>query len=150
MTTRMLHAITIARPPEAVYDYACAPAHWPRWHPSSLRLYGAVDAPLAAGATFEEDVRAGGREGHLSWTVEDAVRPSRWIARAAVDNGARLTLAYRFAASPAGTAFERELAYELPGTLLRVLDVLVLRRRIAAESALSLAQLKACVEQRPC
>ncbi len=142
MSTRMLHTIAIARPREVVFDYACTPAHWPHWHPSSLRLYGIVDAPLAAGAGFEEDVRAGGRSGHLVWTVEEAKRPAHWTARAVVDNGARLTLTYRFAETATGTSFERELVYELPNAWLRVLNVLLLRRRIAAESAQSLQQLK--------
>jgi hypothetical protein len=147
MSTRLLHAITIACAPAQAYDYACAPGHWPEWHPSSLRLFGAVDHALPAGATFEEDVRAGGRNGHLRWTVVEAQRPARWIATAEVDNGARLSLTYRFAPHGDGTAFERELAYELSSPWLRVLDALVLRRRIAAESALSLRQLKAALER---
>lgn len=142
----MVHTIAIARPPQAVYDYACAPAHWPRWHPSSLRLYGAVDRPVEAGSGFEEDVRAGGRNGHLKWTVVESVRGKRWLARAEVDNGARLTVGYRFDEAAGGTAFERELVYELPSAWLRLLNVLLLRRRIDAESALSLRQLKACCE----
>jgi uncharacterized protein YndB with AHSA1/START domain len=142
----MLHSVMIDRPPEAVYDFACTPAHWPHWHPSSLRLFGSVDAPLAAGARFEEDVRAGGRSGHLVWTVEQAERARRWIATAEVDNGARLRLGYQFAATATGTAFQRELVYDLPHLWLDLLNLLVLRRRIAAESALSLTQLRQTLE----
>lgn len=148
MSTRMVHSIAIARAPEAVYEYACAPGHWPQWHPSSLRLYGETDRALGAGATFEEDIRAGGRTGHLRWTVVAAAPPRTWSARAEVDNGARLALTYRFGAASDGCAFERELVYELPSAWLRVLNALVLRKRIDAESRLSLERLKARLEQR--
>jgi hypothetical protein len=147
MSTRLFHAITIARPVDAVVDYASTPARWPEWHPSSLRLYGDVDRPLVAGDVFEEDVRAGGRTGHLKWNVVASERAQRWVAHADVDNGARLVLTYRFAASLGGCAFERELVYDLPSAWLRLLNVLVLRRRIEAESRHSLERLKARLEQ---
>ncbi|MEW5501289.1 SRPBCC family protein, partial [Pseudomonas aeruginosa] len=65
--TRMQHRIEIARGPEATLAYAASPGLWPEWHPSSLRVDGA-SGPLPAGARFEEDIHAGGRAGHLSWT----------------------------------------------------------------------------------
>jgi hypothetical protein len=47
-----------------------------------------------------------------------------------------------------GTTFERELVYTLPNLLLRLLDRLVLRRRIEAESAEALRRLKDLLETR--
>lgn len=85
--TRMQHRIEIAREPEATLAYAASPGLWPEWHPSSLRVDGAA-GPLPAGARFEEDIHAGGRAGHLSWTVVEYQPGHLWRANARGDRGA--------------------------------------------------------------
>lgn len=85
--TRMQHRIEIARGPEATLAYAASPGLWPEWHPSSLRVDGAA-GPLPAGARFEEDIHAGGRAGHLSWTVVEYQPGHLWRANARGDRGA--------------------------------------------------------------
>ena len=150
MSTHIYNAIEIQRPVQQVFDYACTPAHWPDWHPSSLKLYtrnvsdnAGDNAGIAKrGARFEEDVRAGGRTGHLVWTVTEYTEQRSWTGQATVDNGANLTVSYHVSATPTGTLFERHLHYDLPGFVLKILNFLVLRRRIAAESALSLQRLQ--------
>jgi hypothetical protein len=47
-----------------------------------------------------------------------------------------------------GTAFEREFVYSTSSPLLALLDKLVLRRRISAESAKALRRLKNVLEGR--
>ncbi len=148
MTTHIYNAIEIQRPIRQVFDYACTPTHWPEWHPSSLTLYSDKPGIASTGMQFEEDVRAGGRTGHLAWTVTECVDQQRWTGQATVDNGARLTVSYQFSETAAGTLFERHLHYELPNYFLKMLNLLVLRRRIAAESALSLRQLQAVLQAR--
>jgi len=147
MATRLFHRIRIAHPPQQVFDYVTTPALWPEWHPSSLRLGTGADRPLKAGTHFEEDVRTAGREGHLRWQVRRCEPPRLWVADAEVDNGAQLTLSYRVSPDDHGALFERELVYTLPHVFLRVLNLLLLRRRIARESALSLQQLKQRLER---
>ncbi|MFZ6745401.1 SRPBCC family protein [Undibacterium sp. JH2W] len=143
MSTHIYNAIEIQVPIQQVFDYACAPAHWPDWHPSSLKLYTSNAGTADVGSSFEEDVRAGGRTGHLIWTVTECDNTRRWTGRAKVDNGASLTVTYQFSASASGgTLFERHLHYVLPNLALKILNVLVLRRRITAESALSLQRLQ--------
>lgn len=144
----MTHNIWIGRPPEAVYRYATTPALWPEWHPASLRLKPGADHPMIQGETFEEDIRTAGKDGHLSWVVEESKAGETWSARAQADNGARIMIRYRFAASEGGTAFQRDLEYELPSLALRIANKLVLKRRIDAESRLSLNQLKQRMESR--
>ncbi|BBB68959.1 hypothetical protein UNDYM_4706 [Undibacterium sp. YM2] len=146
MTTHIYNAIEIQRPIRQVFDYACTPTHWPDWHPSSLKLYMDHAGIATSGTRFEEDVRAGGRTGHLVWTVIEYLEQYRWTGQATVDNGASLTVSYQFSATPAGTLFERHLHYDLPNTLLNILNFLILRRRIAEESALSLRQLQTVLE----
>jgi len=147
MPTRLFHRVKIARAPREVFDYVTTPARWPEWHPSSLRLAPGADKPLKAGTRFEEDVRAGGREGHLRWQVRRCEPPRLWVADAETDNGAMLTLSYRVSPDDHGALFERELVYSLPNVFLRLINLLLLRRRIARESALSLQQLKQVLEK---
>jgi hypothetical protein len=147
MTTRLLHTVAIAADPGVVFDYASTPAYWPDWHPSSLRLHGDAARPLRAEDRFEEDIRAGGREARLRWQVRVSEAPRLWTAQAVADNGLELELSYRVQASAQGALFERELRYRVSGWWLNLLNVLLLRRRIAAESAHSLQQLKAVLER---
>ena len=145
---RMQHSIHIAAAPRAVLDYASTPALWPEWHPASLRLEPGAEHPLTLGERFEEDIKTAGRDAHLSWVVEECEPGRLWAARAQADNGAGIFVRYRVAEAAGGTSFARELEYTLANPLLRLLNLLVLRRRIDAESRLSLQQLKQRMESR--
>jgi uncharacterized protein YndB with AHSA1/START domain len=144
--TRLVHTVQIARPPEEVLRYASTAARWPEWHPSSLEVVGSRH-PLVAGERFEEDIRAGGREGHLSWNVLEAVPGTRWRATAIGEPALELLLTYEVHASGSGTRFVRTLEYQLGGLLMRIADVLVLRRRIERESSESLRILRDVIER---
>lgn len=137
----MRHEIVIARPPTTVLAYAASARRWPEWHPSSLSVIG-PEGPLAAGASFEEDIRAGGREGHLTWDVAAYEEGVRWHARARGAHGLSLDLVYEVHAVPEGTRFVRTLMYAFPGLAMRIANALVLARRIDQESAASLVILR--------
>lgn len=143
----MRHEIRIARAPADVFAYATTPGKWPEWHPASLRLDPGADHPLKLGEQFEEDIKTAGRDDHLSWIVTECEAPGVWAARAlARNNRAKIFIRYRFTADGNGTAFQRELEYELPNFLLRLLNALFLRQRIEVESKLSLQQLRQRLE----
>lgn len=144
--TTLVHHIDIRRTPQEVFDYVTTPGRWPEWHPSSLQLGPDTDRPLPAGARFHEQVRAGGRSTQLFWRVRAAERPTRWVADAEASNGAQLTLSYSMQVFDSGTRFERRLRYELPNPWLRLLNRLLLRRRIERESMESLRQLQQRLE----
>jgi hypothetical protein len=144
--TRMRHQIDIAGDPIAVLAYASTVTHWPDWHPSSLRING-QNGPLHAGARFEEDIRAGGRDGHLSWMVDEYLPGRRWIARAQGDNGLSLILTYECAAEGDATRFVRTLDYHFSGWAMRMANPLLLKRRIERESAASMLSLRKCAEK---
>jgi len=142
----MQHEVVIARAPEHVLAYASTPTSWPEWHPSSLRVDG-PKGPLVAGSGFDEDIRAGGREGHLRWSVVESVPGRRWVARATGDrHGLSLTLTYECSPTVGGTRFVRTLDYGFSSVAMRVVDRLVLRRRIDRESTESLAILRRVIE----
>lgn len=147
--TRLVNRVHIQRPCADVYRYVSTPAHWPEWHPSSLRLESGAERPLPAGARFEEEILAAGRKGHLSWVVREARPGRRWVAGAvAADGSLSLTLTYELSEAAGGTDFVRTLDYVMLRLGLKLLEPLLLRRRIAAESALSLEQLKTVMESR--
>jgi hypothetical protein len=144
--TRMQHKVDIAGDPITVLAYASTVIHWPDWHPSSLRIDG-QNGPLHAGARFEEDIRAGGRDGHLSWVVDEYLPGRRWIARAHGDNGLSLLLTYECAAEGDGTRFVRTLEYRFSGLAMRMANQLLLKRRIERESAASMLALRETAER---
>ena len=147
LETTLRHHISIAVKLNSAFDFVCTPEHWPKWHPSSLRLYGDVNRALGVGDSFEEDICAAGRTARLRWHVVTCVAPNLWTARAQADNGVLLQLSYRLAQDGDRVQFERELRYRVSGWWLNLLNFVVLRRRIASESKISLRQLKALLEQ---
>jgi len=139
--TSMQHQINIAGNPIDVLAYASTVTRWPEWHPSSLKVDGPRGS-LHAGARFEEDIRAGGREGHLSWVVDEYLPGRRWIARAHGDNGLSLVVTYECTAEGEGTRFVRTLDYQFSGLAMRIANRLLLKRRIDCESAASMLALR--------
>lgn len=144
--TSMQHQINIAGNPIDVLAYASTVTRWPEWHPSSLKVDGPRGS-LHAGARFEEDIRAGGREGHLSWVVDEYLPGRRWIARAHGDNGLSLVVTYECTAEGDGTRFVRTLDYQFSGLAMRIANRLLLKRRIDRESAASMQALREMVHK---
>ncbi len=75
--------------------------------------------------------------------------PRRWVIAGEVQGGGGGTITYSLTPDAGGTIFERDFVYTMPNVLLALLDRLVLRRRVEAESAEALRQLKAAVEGSP-
>jgi hypothetical protein len=139
--TRLQHQIDIAGKPVDVLAYASTVTCWPQWHPSSLKINGQKGS-LHAGARFEEDIRAGGREGHLSWVVDEYLPGRRWRARAQGDHGLSLLLTYECEAEGDGTRFVRTLEYQFSGLAMRIANKWLLKQRIDRESAASMLALR--------
>ncbi len=127
--------------PAAVYDLVTRPARWKDWHPSSLRADAHAMDSLSAGARFEEDIRSAGFVRHLRWQVLDSQPPRRWAANATMDDGSRVSLRYELSAQAGGTRFVRTLDYTLRPWWLRVLNELLMWRRVRRESRRALDHL---------
>ncbi|MCS3839144.1 hypothetical protein HNR03_003752 [Pseudomonas sp. JAI111] len=139
--TRMQHQIAIAGNPMDVLAYASTVTRWPEWHPSSLKVEG-KSGPLHAGARFEEDIRAGGRDGHLSWEVNEYLPGRRWSAWARGDHGLSLVVTYECEADGDHTRFIRTLDYQFAGLAMRIANRMLLKRRIERESSASMLALR--------
>ena len=139
--SRVVSRATIARSPEEVFSYVTTPGHWPEWHPSSLGVTGATDHSLAVGEEVTESFLVAGRRGSAHWTVHEREEPRRWVIFGQVEGGGTGTITYTLTPQDGGTAFEREFSYKMNNLLLALLDTLVLRRRIDAESTEALRRL---------
>lgn len=146
--TRVYKSIRIQTPIERVFDYVTTPGNWPEWHPSSLGVSGATDHSLEPGEKVTEEFRAAGRRGSVVWTVRERVAPQRWVIEGRVEGGGGGTITYTLTPQDGGTTFERDFVYAMPNALLALLDRLVLRRRVEAESAEALRRLKDVLERK--
>lgn len=145
--TRICTTVDINRPPEAVFEYVTTPGNWPRWHPSSLAVSGATDHPAGPGEQATEEFLVAGRRGRVVWTVREREAPRRWVIEGQVVGGGSGTITYALTPQADGaTHFAREFVYAIRHPLWALLDRLILRRRIAAESDEALRRLKHVLE----
>ncbi len=147
--TRIYTTATIACPIEALYDYVTTPAHWPEWHPSSLGVSEGAEHSLLVGEAVTERFLVAGRRGSVVWTVTEREAPQRWVIVGAIEgsNGGG-TITYNLSQRADGVFFEREFVYPAPNALFAVLDALIVRRRIQAESEEATRRLKAKMEAK--
>jgi len=146
--TRIYKTIRIRAPIERVFDYVTTPGNWPAWHPSSLGVSGATDHSLEPGERMTEEFRVAGRRGRVVWTVQERVAPYRWVIDGRVEGGGGRRITYTLTPHEGGTTFEREFVYTMSNPLMTLLDRLVLRRRVEAESTEALRRLKDVLERR--
>ena len=145
-TTRIRNSVSIDRDPEVVFAYVTTPANWPRWHPSSLGVSGAVDHALDLGEQVTEDFLVAGRRGQAVWTVVQREAPERWVIAGEVNGRPAGAVTYTLASAGAGTRFERELVYGSPNLLFAALNRIRIRARIQSESAEAVRRLKQVLE----
>lgn len=139
--------IVIARAAPDVFDFVTRPGNWPQWHPSSLAVSGATDHPLQKGEQASEDYRVAGRRGRALWTVTERDAPRRWTIEGRGQEGGTATISYTLTEEKEGTRFERDMRYRMPNLLAALLDPLLTRDKIAAESALALSRLRQVLER---
>jgi uncharacterized protein YndB with AHSA1/START domain len=144
--TRIVDVIDIERPPADVFAYVSTPGNWPKWHPSSLAVRGAVDHSLGAGEQVTETFLVAGRRGEVVWTVAASEPPARWIIAGKIDGRAAGRVVYTLTATAHGTRFQREFTYTSPNLLFAVTNRLLVRRRIEQESTEAVRRLKQNLE----
>lgn len=160
--TRIFSSVVIDRPVATVFEFVTTPGNWPQWHPSSLGVIGAIDHSLVVGEQCVETFFVAGRHGRARWTVTERETPFRWVIEGHIegrqhgggqhgghaDGGhANGTITYALKPATNGTRFEREFIYPTPNWFFRLMDALVIRRRVRHESEKAVQQLKAVLEQ---
>ncbi len=63
--SKIILTTIIDRPIGDVFDYTTEPDNWPKWHPASRSVSGAVDHPLTLGEEVREEFNVAGRTGEL-------------------------------------------------------------------------------------
>ena len=145
--TRIYNAIQIQKPIAEVFDYVTTARNWTAWHPSSLGVRGAIDHPGQVGEQITERFFVAGNHGTAVWTVRERDVPRRWVIDGIIEGrGTGGTVAYTLTPKDGGTFFEREFAYPAPNLLFALLDALIFRRRVQAESELAVQRLKRILE----
>jgi uncharacterized protein YndB with AHSA1/START domain len=146
--TQIITSATIQCPVERVFDYVTTPGHWPDWHPSSLGVSGATDHSLLVGEQVTERFLVAGRRGEVVWTVREREAPHRWVIDGVITTGSggRGMVSYNLTPRDGATEFIRNFTYPLPNLALALLDALLVRRRIQAESEQAARQLKRRLE----
>jgi uncharacterized protein YndB with AHSA1/START domain len=146
--TRIYTAAHINKPISEVFDYVTTAGNWPQWHPSSLGVSGATDHSGQPGEQITEKFLVAGRHGVAVWTVREQQSPTRWVIEGRVSgSGSGGTITYTLTPKNGGTHFEREFVYHFRNPLFALLDGLLVRPRVAAESAEGLRRLKQLLEQ---
>ena len=136
----------VRRPIEEVFDFVTMPVSWLQWHPSSVRVSGATDHSLAIGETVTEEFLVAGRSGSVTWTVIERDRPRRWTISGEVPRVGGGDIAYTLTDKGDETVFEREFTYHMANRWLALLEQLIARRRIQAESVEAMRRLKEFLE----
>jgi len=138
------HAIVIAAPAEAVFDYVTNPKTWPAWIASSHEL-ACENRPMRFGDTFHEhwSTRSGPVE--LDWLVIACEAPKLWIGLTHTQFTGPIVVQYTCEpAQGGGVSFTRTVrnpARPKPPTPEMIL-------RIDAEATAALAAIKRNVEGR--
>jgi hypothetical protein len=115
---------------------------------------GATDHSLRPGERVTETFVVAGRSGVVVWTVTKSDPPRTWWIEGEIAGRKAGTVAYTLtpALTPSltpseeSTRFEREFSYQSPTLLFVLLNRLMLRPRIEAESAEAVRRLKAKLE----
>jgi hypothetical protein len=137
--------IEIARDIGDVYDFVATPVTWLEWHPSTCGLTGTSCRPLRAGDRVSEEFRAFGLRHRVDWTVIESQAPHRWAA-VGRHLGGDATLRYTMCRSAGGTRVEGVFVYQSDGIWRSLIDGLVVRQRLVAESREAVLRLKRLLE----
>jgi hypothetical protein len=135
---KIVNHIDIERKPERILDYVSTVTRWHEWHPYPVTTQ-ATAGPLRAGSAFKY---LSSRAGQLSWVVVNYVPDRSWEARAQGNYGLELFVTYECLEAGRGTRFVRTLEYRFSSPFARLLDRMILRRRIRRDSLALLDRLR--------
>lgn len=144
--TTIVTAIEIRRPVEQVFNYVTTSGNWTRWHPSSLGVSGATDHPMDLGEEVTEKFLVAGRRGEIVWTVCENDPPWKWVIAGETQGGVPGRVTYLLRPHGNGTSFVRIFDYSSRNLLQYLLDRLVVRRKVTAESEEAVHRLKQVLE----
>ncbi|NPV60197.1 MAG: hypothetical protein HPY75_11110 [Actinobacteria bacterium] len=139
-------SVHVRRPIEEVFDYLTTAANWPRWHPATVSVSGAVDHPALEGEVIVEKVKHGPLRDTFAWEVVERRAPHHWAIRAASErHGQKVKIIYTLSEEEGGTRWEREMRFYFP-SWFAPLDRLLAARILRKNSETAVRQLKELME----
>ncbi len=144
--TNVHSSVHVNQPVEKVFDYVTTASNWPKWHPSTVSVSGAVFHPALEGETIVETVRFGIARDRFTWKVEERQSSNRWVIRATSDRyRQKVRIAYTLTAEDDGTLWEREMCFDIRKSL-QLLDRLLFSKLVKKNSETAVRQLKEIME----
>jgi uncharacterized protein YndB with AHSA1/START domain len=140
----IVNTMTIAGPPEAVFDLVTTARHWPQWHPATQAVGGVTERPYGLGDQIHERGRIGDRDFAVTWTVVEHARPSRVVLRT---ERPPAQITYTFQARDDATVFTRALQYTVDNPAAVSSPPNALDRLMREQSEQAVNQLQGLVEQ---
>ena len=133
--TRLHERIETTLPLEETFDYIADFANARHWDPGVAAARRLDDGPVAAGSTFELEVRMGGRVAPMAYRISTLERPNR-VVLTGTGSGVDAIDDIRFEARPGGTVVDYTADIRLRG-LLRLAQPLLRRsfERIGRDAA---------------
>jgi uncharacterized protein YndB with AHSA1/START domain len=135
----LVHAVSLAPPPEAVFAFVTNPGRWHTWHPNTRDVDASADHPLGLGEQVVERIRIGPFRGVVTWEVTGHQPARRWTLLGQGAPGFASELEYTLSPEGAGTHFQRVVKVTWPGWYL--LGGLT-TRRLAGDAAAALENLR--------
>ncbi|MBN2169631.1 MAG: SRPBCC family protein [Actinobacteria bacterium] len=135
------NSVFIEKPIEEVYDFLTTAANWPKWHPVTLAVYGAVLHPGLVDEIIIEKVKPGVR---IKWKVTRRERPNLWEITGINEFGMNGTIVYTLTEKDGGTLWKRELSSILPVDL-PIINTLF-EKALLRQSEVAVRQVKMVME----
>lgn len=139
-------SVHVQRPIEEVFGFLTTAANWPRWHPATVSVSGAVDHPASEGEINVERVKHGPLRDTFAWEVVERRAPHRWVIRAASErHGQKVKIIYALSEEGGGTRWERGMRFYFPAWFAP-LDRLLADRILRKNSETAVRQLRELME----
>jgi hypothetical protein len=142
---RIANSILVRRPLAAVFDTATTARYWPRWHPATRAVQGAVDHPVQTGEQITERARIVGPTQTFEWTCVERDAPHR-LALEAPGTPGHPRIVYTVEQRGDEVLFTRVLTYTVPLPLGGLLDTAYLAGVMKQQSVQAIINLKALLE----
>jgi carbon monoxide dehydrogenase subunit G len=141
-------SITIAAPPERLYDLVMDPGRLADWVTIHHHLEDAPNGPLQRGSKLTQCLRLAGRRFTVRWTVveNDPCKRVVWEGRGPVASHARVVYGFNPNGDGSKTTFSYTNEYDLPGGPLGRMAGRAVARITQKELEGSLQRLKSLVE----
>jgi len=132
--TRFVTESLIARPRAEVFDYVTTAANWLHWQPAVISVNGSgADHSSLVGEEITAKYKLAGRVGSVIFKVVEREEPRLWRIEG-VSGQSKGTIIYEMWPHQGGTRLTRIFDYQPAGLVLKLIDMLVLKRRVERES----------------